>query len=97
MNMKRTRRKFTSAFKARVAIEAIKERETLSEIARRFEIHPTQITQWKREFIENSAKVFDGVENQNQNEENIDKLYRKIGELEVKNDFLKKSLLKAGL
>jgi transposase len=95
--MKRTRRKFTSAFKARVAIEAIKERETLSEIARRFEIHPTQITQWKREFIENSAKVFDGVENQNQNEENIDKLYRKIGELEVKNDFLKKSLLKAGL
>ena len=95
--MKRSRRKFTSEFKARVALEAIRERETLGELSKRFEIHPTQITQWKREFLENSSKVFDGVTDKQQNEEDVDKLYRKIGELEVKNDFLKKSLVRAGL
>nr|WP_115041720.1 transposase [Weeksella virosa] len=50
--MKKSRRKFTDAFKAKVAIEALRERETLSELAQRFEIHPNQISIWKRAFLE---------------------------------------------
>ena len=49
--MKKSRRKFTAAFKDQVAIEALKERETLAELAKGFEIHPNQIGQWKREFL----------------------------------------------
>ena len=53
--MKTTRRKFTAKFKAQVAIEAIKERESMADLAKRFEIHPVQITTWKREFLERAA------------------------------------------
>ena len=95
--MKRSRRKFTSAFKAQVAMEAIKERETLSQLAKRFGIHPNQISKWKREFLENVSKIFDGETGTPSNEEQMDKLFRKIGELEVENDFLKKNLWKTGL
>jgi transposase-like protein len=59
--MKRTRRKFSNEFKATVAIEALKERETLAKLALRFEVHQNQISQWKREFFfENSSSVFEG-------------------------------------
>ncbi len=58
--MSRTRRKFSSAFKAKVAIEAIKEQRTISELAQEFEVHPNQVSQWKREFLERSAQVFEG-------------------------------------
>ncbi|MDK7375829.1 MULTISPECIES: transposase [Weeksella] len=51
-NDEKSRRKFTDAFKAKVAIEVLRERETLSELAQRFEIHPSQISIWKRAFLE---------------------------------------------
>ena len=96
--MKRSRRKFTSAFKVRVALEAIKERETLQQLAKRFELHPNQISQWKREFLENADKAFGGDSKGKPDEkEDVEKLYQKIGKLEVENDFLKKSLWKSGL
>lgn len=95
--MKRTRRKFTSAFKAQVAIEALKERETLNELAKRYQIHPNQITQWKREFLENAPSVFEKSESKIQEDVETEKLYSKIGKLEIENDFLKKSLWKTGL
>lgn len=85
--MKRTRRKFTAAFKAKVALEAIKERQTLHELAKRFEIHPNQISQWKRGFLEKSTGIFNGEKDTVSNEGQVDKLYRKIGELEVENGF----------
>ncbi len=98
MNMKRTKRKFTIAFKTKVAIEALKERETLSELANRFELHPNQISQWKREFLHNAERAFDvkGTKKEDP-EKQLGELYQKIGKLEVENDFLKKSLWKTGL
>ncbi len=56
--MKKARRKYDARFKAQVAIEAIKERETLSELAAKFELSPVMISRWKKEFIDNSASVF---------------------------------------
>ena len=94
--MKKPRRKFTSAFKAQVAIAALKERESLAELSKRYEVHPTMISKWKTEFLEKSKGVFD---TKSEEESGIDpeKLYAKIGQMEIENDFLKKSLNKTGL
>ena len=96
--MKKTRRKFTSEFKTKVSIEAIRERYALSELAEKFEVHPTQIAKWKREFLDNATAAFESPRKRIDNtEEDMDKLYTKIGRLEVERDFLKKSLKKTGL
>lgn len=92
--MKKSRRNFSNAFKAKVAIEALKERETLTELAKRFEIHPNQISVWKREFLENAENAFSSKNKKEESDNQVDKLYQKIGQLEVENDFLKKSYLK---
>lgn len=96
--MKRKRRKFSAAFKAKVAIEALKERETLSELAARFELHPNQISSWKQEFLSKADTVFEKKGQQGE-EPSIDpeKLYAKIGQLEMEREFLKKSLKKVNL
>lgn len=92
--MKKSRRNFSNAFKAKVAIEALKERETLTELAKRFEIHPNQISVWKREFLENAENAFSSKNKKEESDNQVDKLYQKIGQLEVENDFLKKSYLR---
>ena len=56
--MKKSRRKFTAEFKAKVAIEAIKEIKTISELAQLYQVHPNLITHWKKEFLANAGKVF---------------------------------------
>lgn len=96
--MKRTRRKFSSEFKSQVAIEALKERYTLTELAQKFELHPNQISQWKQEFLERSKNIFEGSEKKkdSQSEVDLENLYSKIGRLEMERDFLKKSLNKLG-
>jgi transposase len=96
--MKRTRRKFSSEFKSQVAIEALKERYTLTELAQKFELHPNQISQWKQEFLERSKSIFetDNIRKTDQPEVDLEKLYGKIGRLEMERDFLKKSLNKLG-
>lgn len=97
--MKRTRRKFGAEFKARVAIEALKERSTLSELAEKYELHPNQISLWKQEFIEKSSMIFETKNKLKESSKALDpdKLYSKIGQLEMENDFLKKNLKKLGL
>jgi transposase len=73
---KKSRRKFTAEFKAKVALEAIRERHTVEELARKHELHPTQINSWKKEFLNKSAAVFEA----------------QIGQLKMENDWLKKKL-----
>ena len=97
--MKKTRRKFRSEFKSKVAIEALKERFTLVELAKKYELHPNQISAWKQEFLEKSAMIFE-TKNKNTAEskaQDVDKLFNKIGRLEMENDFLKKNLKRLGL
>ena len=91
--MKRTRWKFKSEFKSKVAIEALKERLTLAELAKKYELHPNQISLWKQEFIENSAMIFEKKNSGKDTsvEQDAEKLYSKIGRLEMENDFLKKT------
>jgi transposase len=89
----RTRRRFSSEFKAKVALEAIKAHETVAELATRHALHPTQIAAWKREAVEKLAQVFDEknvARDQNRDAE-LTKLHAKIGQLVVERDFLSKA------
>jgi transposase len=91
---KKSRRKFSADFKAKVVLEVFKERSTIEELARKYELHPTQINTWKREAVSNMASVF-GANNTDavvDTEQQTEKLYAQIGQLKVENDFLKKKL-----
>jgi len=93
-----SRRKFTAAFKAKVALEALKNQKTLAELSTQFEVSSVMISKWKTEFLENMSLVFE-KDSKKRNDENtdIDMLYAQIGQLKVENDFLKKSYRKLGL
>lgn len=90
--MKTPRRKFSASFKAKVAIEAIKEQTSLPELAAKFEIHPVQISNWKREFLKNADLAFRSKSEKEDSDVDTVPLYSKIGQLQVENDFLKKVL-----
>jgi transposase len=95
--MKNKRRTFSAAFKAKIAIEAIKEQQTLSELAQKYQLHPTQIAQWKKEFLANAESVFERDKAQAEELEELrkkqDELYKQIGKLTIDRDWLKKKLL----
>ncbi|NRA51064.1 MAG: transposase [Phaeodactylibacter sp.] len=93
--MKRKRRKFTAAFKSKVAIEALKERSTLAELAVKFDLHQNQISAWKQEFLNSAEDTFTKKQPKpSEPEVDLKALYAKIGQLEMERDFLKKSLAK---
>ena len=94
--MKKSRRKFSAAFKAQVAIAALMERETLAELSERYGIHPNIISKWKQELVKNSSKVFEKGDAKGTSVD-VDKLYSKIGKLEMERDFLEKAYSIAGL
>ncbi len=97
--MKKTRRKFTSAFKAQVALEAIKNKKTMAELSQQFDVNPVMISKWKTDFLENMNLVFekDKGSSDSSSDSEIEKLYAQIGQLKVENDFLKKSCKKLGI
>jgi transposase-like protein len=95
--MKTSRRKFSGSFKAQVAIEALKERDSLAELSKKFEVHPNMISKWKQEFLERAAEIFETKSPDKQAQVDIDRLYSKIGQLEMERDFLKKVSKKLGL
>lgn len=84
------RKRYTSEFKAKVALEAIREEMTTAELARKYGIHPTMITGWKKAAIENMASAFDGKMAAQPliSEREVEKLHAKIGQLVVERDFL---------
>lgn len=93
---KRPRRNHSPAFKAKVALAAIKGEKTVAELSQQFDVHPNQITDWRKQLLEGAANVFGGAE---KSEPTVDvkTLHAKIGELSLENDFLASALTKAGL
>lgn len=89
--MSKTRRNHLPAFKAKVAIEALKGEKTVNEIAAQYQVHPNQVTQWRRQLIDTAAEVF-GSKRDQENAKDRDALLAKIGELTVERDFLERVL-----
>ena len=93
MNKNRTR--YTGEFKKKVAIEALKEQKTISEIAGMFQIHPNQVSKWKTQLLEGAVEIFeDGRKKKKEDKPSESELYQQIGQLQVERDWLKK---KSGL
>lgn len=90
--MKRARKKHSGNFKAKVAIEAIKGERTLNELAGHFEVHPTQVVQWKQRLVASASDLFNGGVARDAAQEDAlrDRLYQQIGQMKVELDWLKK-------
>jgi transposase-like protein len=86
------RKSYDKAFKAKVALEAIKEESTIQELANKYEVHPNQISQWKRQLQEGAAEIFErpNKKKTDETEDGQDLLLQTVGKMKIENDFLKK-------
>jgi len=93
--MRRKRRTFSSAFKLKVILDSLKERESLSELSQKYDLHQNQISKWKNDFIENAKSnlVASNKSQDNNKDQDVEKLYGKIGKLQMEVDYLKKKLV----
>ena len=94
---KQSRRKFSADFKAKVALEAVKNQQTLAELAKKFDVNPVMISKWKAEFLENMAAAFEKKDAVEKEDVDAQELYAQIGQLKVENEFLKKSFKRLGM
>ena len=92
--MKQNRRKHSPAFKARVALEALKGEETIAELSGRFGVHPSQIRKWKNSLTEGATGIFGPERDQKKKDDAnlVARLYQQIGQLKVERDFLENAL-----
>jgi transposase len=93
---RRPRRNHAPAFKAKVALEAIRGEQPLIAIAERFDVHPNQITKWKRQLLEGAPEIFGEAEKAGEKGPSIDELHAKIGELTMENGYLSGALGRMG-
>lgn len=96
-DMGTSRKKYSAAFKAQVAISALQERESLAELSKRFEVSPTMISKWKQDFLARSSSVFENTAPKDDFDKEKERLYAKIGQLEMERDWLKKTAKRLGL
>ena len=92
--MRRKRRTFSSEFKLKVILESLKERDSLSELSQKFDLHQNQISKWKNDFLDNAKShlVASNIVQNSKKDHDLEKLYSKIGKLQMEIDFLKKKL-----
>lgn len=86
------RKSYNSGFKTKVVLEVLRERETLQEIARKYELHPSQISLWKGQFLSNADTIFERGAIKPEEDREKDALFKKVGQLQLEVDFLKKVL-----
>ena len=94
--MRRPRRNHSAAFKAKVAIAAVKGDQTLAQLAERFDVHPNQINDWRSALLERAAEVFATAADKREQGPDIKSLHAKIGQLALENDFLAGALGRVG-
>ena len=94
---RRPRRNHSAVFKAKVAMDALRDGQTIAEVAQRHDVHPNQVTEWRRQLQERAADVFGGVATPTAPVVDVKELHAKIGQLTLENDFLEGALTKAGL
>lgn len=90
--MKKNRRNYNATFKAKVALEAVREQGTVAEIAQRHRVHANQVYKWKQELLTNLARAFEPGAAPGESSEREEHLLKKIGELTVERDFLARGL-----
>lgn len=86
------RKTYSAGFKTKVVLEALQERETIQEIGKKYDIHPNQISTWKSQFLSNATDIFEKGISKNDDEKEKTDLYKKVGQLQMEVDFLKKVL-----
>jgi transposase len=93
--MKKKRRRFSTEFKLKVVLEALRERQSLSELAQNHSLHPNQISKWKSDFLDSALDHMrlPSERSSEQLDSELEKLYEKIGRLQMENDYLKKRLI----